>query len=39
MQKRLAIGRGAKIVDQKNGGGWGSTNPSPASLRVNSIGE
>ena len=33
MQKRLAIGRGVKILDQKNRGG-GSTNPHPAILRV-----
>ena len=33
MQKHLAISRGVKILDQKNRGGGGSTNP-PASLRV-----
>ena len=32
MQKRVAIGRGVKILDQKYRGG--STNPPPASLRV-----
>ena len=34
MQKYLAIGRGVKILDQKNrGGGVNETSP-PASLRV-----
>ena len=36
MQKHLAIGRGVKILDQKNRGGGGSTNPF-ASLRVNHL--
>ena len=36
VQNRLAIGQGVKILDQKiPGGEGGSTNPSPASLRVN----
>ena len=38
MQKRLAIGRGIKILDQKTEGGGGSTSP-PASLRVNFVQE
>ena len=33
MQKRLAIGQGVKILDQKNRGGFNE--PLPASLRVN----
>ena len=38
MQKHLAIGRGVKILDQKNRGGGGFNEPplSPASLRVKS---
>ena len=35
MQKYLAIGRGVKILDQKNRGGGGFNEPPrPASLRV-----
>ena len=36
MQKHFAIGRGVKILDQKNRGG-GVNEPPPASLRVNHI--
>ena len=36
MQKYLAIGRGAEILDQKKpGGGAAQRTPPPASLRVN----
>ena len=33
MQKHLAIGRGVKILEQKNRGGGGSTNP-PCQFKV-----
>ena len=34
MQKRLAIGRRVKILDQKNREGFNEDPPPPASLRV-----
>ena len=34
MQKHLAIGRVMKILDQKNRGGGGSTNPPPCQFKV-----
>ena len=38
MQKHLAIGRGVKILDQKNRGGGGFNEPlPPASLRVKMV--
>ena len=35
MQKRMVVGRGVKVLDQKNEGGGSTLNPPPASLRVN----
>ena len=37
MQKRLAIGQGVKILDQKSEGGGVQRPPPPASLRVNTF--
>ena len=37
MQKRLAIGPGVKILDQKNEGGGGVNVKPPASLWVKSL--
>ena len=37
MQKHLAIGRGMKILDQKNREGGGFNEPPPASLRVKGL--